>query len=183
MPTTKNAMPRCADRRPTLRLLLLLSFLGTLASTSAHALLIVEATVTPATDRFHFDLVIDNTSGDDFSLITLANAPIDDALLAASITGPAGFGVNYDPALGLIDLLEGATPFLSNSRTSGFSFDSATPPSAGFFSSFHAITTLGDIVTGDVRVVREPVLVPTADTAALLGIAGLLALRRRRTSR
>ncbi len=146
--------------------------LAALHGAPASATLMVDAAVTPLGGSFLYELTVDNASADDFSVITL-DAPIADPLIDPSLTAPSGFLALYDSVLGLVDLVEDAAFFAAGSVVSGFSFESGAGPGDGFFTTFLALTTLGEIVPGDVtisvaRAVSEPGLAALLATGLVL---------------
>ncbi len=146
----------------------------------AHAMLIVEATVTPSGGGFSFDIAIDNATFDDFSIVSIIDAPLGDATIGATLLGPAGFATSYDPGLGFVDFIEDTNFFAAGTRVEGFSFDSAFDASALQFANFQALTVFGDLVEGAVTVLRPAVVVPEPGVLPLflLGLLAVSGLRR-----
>ena len=148
---------------------------------SAFSAVTVDITFSPSGNgRFLYTVEIANNLPEALSLVFITDAPKDDSILGNSITAPTGFQASYDPGLdieafGQAQFLEDSMSFSPGSVTGGFSFESATAPLTGFFTSFTAIDQNGEILNGTTNVIPEP-------ASAMLGIAGIatLALRRRR---
>lgn len=162
--------------------------LGSLAwCGAAHAVMIVEASVTPGAGFFHYEFTITNTGPEDVVLVTLIDAPLDDPLIDPSLTVPAGFLGSYDPGLGFVDFLENVDLFAAGTSSGPFIFDSLVDPDANSFSRFEALTTLGGLLTGCIAIngrCLEPEPVPEPQTWALLALGlGCMSLSLGRSGR
>jgi hypothetical protein len=112
-------------------------------------------TVTPQSGSFLYQLVIANAGPDDYSLVSIVDAPPGDPLIAPSLTTPAGFLGSYDSGLGIIDFIEFTDFFAAGTSIGGFSFESLAGP-IGAFSMFSALTTLGGPASGDITWKVQP---------------------------
>jgi hypothetical protein len=168
------------------RLLLLASLCLATALNLNAAGLSLTGTVTPQVGAFLYELEIANAGPDDYSVVSIVDAPAGDALIAPSLTTPAGFLGSYDGGLGIIDFIEFTDLFAAGTSIGGFSFQSLTGP-VGAFSMFEAVSTLGDFASGDITWTVRPgpsVPEPVGGLAVSLAVGiGLLgAARRRRLS-
>ena len=162
--------------------------LGSLACCGvAHAVMIVEASVTPGAGFYHYDFTITNTGPDDVVLVTLIDAPLGDPLIDPSLTVPAGFLGSYDPGLGFVDFLENFDWFAAGTISGPFIFDSLVGPDANSFSRFEALTSVGGLLTGCIAIngrCLEPEPVPEPQTWALLVLGlGCMSLSLGRSAR
>lgn len=147
----------------------------------AKAVLMVDGTVEPiGGGAFHYALTVDNDTADELAIITL-DAPFGDPLIGASLTGPPGFVTSYDDVLGFLDLLADTAFFVPGSVVGPFEFDSLTGIGDGFFTTVMAITTLGDLVDGEIRLTpaQAAVAEPALPALLLTGLLPLLAVPRR----
>jgi hypothetical protein len=152
------------------------------AARPASAFPIVDLLLTPQGGGvFRYDLTIDNPGPEDLVIVSITDAPLNDPLIAPTLTAPAGFLASYDPGLGFIDAIEATSLFAAGSLVTGFSFESAADPGV-FFTAFEAYSDLGDHFAGTInRTGGNPPGVPdSASTGVLLGfgLLGLFAIRR-----
>lgn len=147
------------------------------STSETRAGILVFGTITPGGGSFHYDLSVENTGPEDFAIVSL-DAPVGDPLIAPSLTAPAGFLASYDGGFGFLDFLEDTDFFAAGTTTSGFSFDALAGPGDAF-TTFNALTLLGDTFSGpvDLTVVPEPRFTALTAGLALLAVA---ILRRRR---
>jgi hypothetical protein len=106
-------------------------------------------TVTPQIGSFLYELQIANAGPDDYALVSIVDAPPSDPLIGPSLTTPAGFLGSYDAGLGFVDFIEFTDFFAAGTSIGGFSFESLAGP-IGAFSAFEALTTLGEVASGDI---------------------------------
>jgi hypothetical protein len=138
----------------------------------------LSGTVTPLAGSFLYELDIANAGPDDYSLVSITDAPLGDPLIDPSLTTPAGFLGSYDSGLGIIDFLEAAQSFAAGTVFGGFSFESLTGPAAAF-ASFEALTTQGAPASGDISWEVRAVPEPSGGMLSLLAVAfGFAALSR-----
>jgi hypothetical protein len=137
----------------------------------APAQLIVDALVTPLGGSVRYDITVNNNTAEDISIVTILDAPLLDPLIDPSLIAPPGFLADYDDALGLIAFLEDADLFGVASSVSGFSFESMATPEANF-TSFEALSVLGNTFTGSIRITPADVIIPESGTS--LAAAGVL---------
>ena len=135
-----------------------------------YADLIVDATVSPILGGFHFGYSITNNESVDVAIVSIVG-PVGDPLIGPTLTAPNGFLASYDSGLGFIDFLENTSSFLSGTTTSGFGFDSASPPGP---TTFSALTVTGGRLEG---LTEAPVGVPVPEPGIIiLLMAGVSAL-------
>jgi hypothetical protein len=160
--------------RPVLSIL---ATVALLAVSRPSAAVFVSGAVTPLGGSFHYDFSVENTGPEDYVIVSLTDAPLADPLIDPSLAAPTGFGASYDPGLRIVDLLEDSSFFAAGSLTSGFSFESLAGPSDAF-SSFEALSLLGDSLSGevDLTIIPEPAWTGLLVSFGLLGAA---AVRRR----
>jgi hypothetical protein len=167
---------RARTRRPTPWMAVTSLAAVLLAPASARAVE-VEATVSAVPGGYHYAIAIANDLGLDLVVVSLVDAPKNDATLETSLSAPKDRVSSYDAGLGIVDLAEAALPIAAGQTTTGFSFESASAPAPGVFETFHAYTTNADLVVGSIKVVPEPGFVRALLVG--LGYAGLLARSRR----
>lgn len=123
---------------------------------------------------FAYDVTVNNAGTQDVCVVTIAGAPLADALLASTLTTPAGFLGSYDSGLGFVDFLEVTDLFAAGTTNDGFSFQSSSPPS-GNFTNFKALTVTGDLLSGTVNLISSaptgPVLAIMPDTPGFVAIS------------
>jgi hypothetical protein len=164
----------------------LLSLLGALAGLSlapqtqaqvtAPVISYVANETSPGLWAFNFSVSIPGT--DDFSIISVTDAPAGDGLIASTLTAPADFAASYDSGLGILDFIEGTQPFMAGSVTDGFTFQTTANPFA-FFTTFEALTVNGGFATGSIVGTVNPIPEPAHCAAVFVGVAGLLIARKR----
>ena len=151
-----------------------------LAAAPAAAELIVDASVTAfGAGIFNWDILITNTGPEDFSLVSIVDAPPGEPLITQTLTAPAGFTASYDSGLGIVDFIESQNLFGAGMTNGGFMFSSVAAPGDGVLQRFEAFDTLGNFVTGAVN----QRAVPEASTATLATVGLLVACWRRRVLR
>ncbi|MDQ2694170.1 MAG: hypothetical protein M3Z21_02105 [Pseudomonadota bacterium] len=153
--------------------------IGALAAPTVRANLMVEAVVSPiGGGGFHYEFAVVNATLADAFLVTLTDAPLDDALITATLTAPAGFLANYDPGLGLIDFIADAAGFFPLGTTAGFAFDSLFGPTANFtlFQAFTESAFPDPAAAGQVSFAAVPA--PAGIALWLLGLTGFFTLRK-----
>jgi len=139
-------------------------------SGTVRADVIVDATVSPILGGFHFEYSITNNELVDLAIVSIAG-PAGDPLIGSTLTAPAGFLASYDSGLGFIDFLEAASSFLAGTTTSGFGFDSASPPAP---TTFTALTIFGAELAGTTHAPGgAPIPEPATVTLLLVGIGAL----------
>lgn len=127
---------------------------------------------------YEYAASVSNTGPQDVAIVSLVDAPLNDPLISASLSAPAGFSTSYDPGLGFLDFLADLS-FAAGSTVGGFSFQSLAAPGASF-SLFEALTVDGDKLTGRVRYPGISVPDSGNSLAALsVGMVVLGAARRR----
>lgn len=140
--------------------------LGSMTPASAATMAVNVSFTDIGSGIFRYDLIISNTGLTDIPLLSINDAPANEALIGSSLTIPAGFVGNYDP-MGIIDFTEDTTTFIAGNTFPGFSFQStATPGSA--FTNFSGFDNDGAPVAVTVTQVPEP-------SSAFLVMVGLLA--------
>ena len=158
---------------------LLASLSALIAPVMSHAALFLNGTVTPLTGSYWYEVSVQNTGPEDYVIVSIPDAPLADPLIDPSLTGPADFLTNYDDGLGYVAFVEDTDLFAAGKLFGPFSFESLAGPGQAF-STFEALTTVGDPITGPIQwvVVPEPA---AATVAVALGLfSGALIWRRRR---
>lgn len=143
-------------------------------------------TLSGGSPLFAYSYSVTNLTAFDLAIISLDVPALPNALV--NLAAPAGFGMDFDPGVGLLSFFEDADPatpqtFASGTTISGFTFQSPFAPGA---SSFMALDVMGNDSTGTTLApsVTAQATVPEPGTL-LLGLAALpgllLPLRRRRS--
>lgn len=151
-------------------------------STQAAAMVIVEAAVSSQDDAFRYDFTVVNEALDDLLVVSTFDAPLDDPLIHASASAPDGFFVSYDPFLGIVDLLADAELFAAGSIVGVFTFLSRTAPDSGVLTRFDALTTQGEVLTGDIALLVRDVAAPSTFLLAALVLAVVATVRTTRSA-
>ena len=139
-----------------------MAFSALLSTSVCKAALMVEAAVTPDAPAFHYDLAVINDTPVDVVVVSLIDAPLFDPVIAPSLSAPAGFVTNYDPLLGIVDLIADTAIFGAGFTVDGFAFDSLLGPLDSVFTRFQALTVDGELLNGDVVLRQVQVnLLPT----------------------
>jgi len=164
---------------------LILMFSLTLGALPAHALLMVDGTVQAVGPGvWQYDFTVGNSGPDDVILVSLLNVPVDDLLIAPSLTAPAGFQASYDSNailnMAFMDFLEDTSLFAVGSSIGLFSFESGAAPGTAF-TMFEAIELDFDIVSGqtNLTVIDGEIPLPGTCYLALAAITLLAAFRQR----
>ena len=151
------------------------------AAVHAHAQVVVPSTVNfnSGTGLYNYAYSVTN-NGPAFDLAIL-NVPVAPASNLLSLLAPTGFGISFDPGVGIVSFFEDSDPgttqtFLPGSTNGLFTFSSAFAPGAV---TFDALDANGDTYTGTTQ---APITaVPEPGTFLLLGL-GVLATSFRRRS-
>jgi len=139
-------------------------------SSTVHADVIVDATVSPIPGGFHFDYSITNNESEDLVIVSIAG-PAGDPLIGPTLTAPGGFLTSYDSGLGVIDFIGDTSAFLVGMTTIGFGFDSAFSPVP---TTFEALTISGQKIVGTTQAPGGGPI-PEPSTMLLIG-SGLIGL-------
>lgn len=148
-----------------------------LAAPPAQALLVEASVAETGGGVFHYSFSITNNDPHDYVIVSLVDAPLGDPLIAGSFAIPVGFLASYDGGLGFVDFFEDTELFAAGTVAGPFELDSLYDPSV-HFRSFEALTTLGELVAGEVAITRVPVPEPGSLALLALGFA-LLVVRAR----
>ncbi len=166
----KNSLSRC---RSFVSLLAAPVLLVVCAAQAGAASLQVDIVFSILGDgAFRYDLTVSNSGPEDVPLLSINDAPANEARIGSTITVPTGFAGSYDP-IGFIDFAGTTSSFSSGSMISGFSFESAAAPGTAF-NDFSAFTNEGQPATVTTTIVPEP----ASSMAAALGL--IVAMMRRR---
>ena len=163
--------------RTLARLAIVLTALVTI--NSVQATLMVNAIVTPVNGGlFNYGFSVTNSGAEDVSIVSITDAPFDDANIETSLVAPTDFMASYDPNLGIVDFLEASDLFAIGTTTTGFAFDSTAGPNSNFL-AFEALTVDGNVISGQIqRDIRPDGVVPEPGTVVLLAFGlGCLALK------
>jgi hypothetical protein len=153
-----------------------LAVFSVFTSVAVHAAPILAATVTPAGTLFHYDYAITFNPADDEIAILTVSLLAGDTLTA--LTAPAGYAISYDSGLGLLDFLPGlGGTFPLAGTLGGFAFNS---PHSAAPTTFEALTTQFDFLTGNTTGPLGPVTPVPEPVAGVLVSIGLAVLGRRR---
>jgi hypothetical protein len=167
--------------RACLLLVTLSAFFAT--GSGVHAAdLSLSGTVTPLGASFLYELEIANAGPDDYSIVSIIDAPLNEMLIGNTLTTPAGFIGSYDGGLGIIDFLEDTQFFAAGTVFDGFSFQSAVGPALAF-ATFSALTTQGATASGDVTWEVRAVPEPSAGLTPVLALGLAFAAWSRRVER
>ncbi len=133
---------------------------------------------------YQYAFSVSNSGPAAISIVTITDAPLADPLIASTLVAPPGFLANYDPGVGLtfglVDFIEGASPFQPGTTISGFGFQSMSSPVANF-RTFEALSVEGEPFAGDVLQASNPNAVPDGGGPGLLaGLAFAAAVVARR---
>lgn len=163
--------------RFTTRSGLLLALIGLPVAQAGFTL---ETRVTPVPGAFRYEITVHNDEPLELALVSFNDAPLNDPIIASTLSAPLGFLASYDGGLGFVDFLADSGSFLSGSDVTGFRFESLADPTL-FFTQVEALDVQGNLVPGtvDLTVVPET---GTAGAALLVTGAVVTHLRRRRTA-
>ena len=153
----------------------------TLAAVHAHAQVVVPSTVNfdIGTGLYNYAYSVTN-NGPTFD-IAILNVPVAPASNLLSLLAPTGFGISFDPGVGIVSFFEdsdpGTTQTFSPGSTRGlFRFSSTFAPGTV---TFDALDAIGDTYTGTTQ--APTTAVPEPGTLLLAGL-GVLATSFRRRS-
>lgn len=127
---------------------------------------------------FTYSVEITNNGFEDFAVVTIPDAPINDPLITSTMATPTEFLGVYTEPLGFIDFLEFTGNFATGSTVGGFNFDSHGAPDT-FFKSFEALSVSGAFESGLINqtVVGGPSgAVPDSQHTLALAALGMLAV-------
>lgn len=170
---------RLRSLRPAALALCVLGGLGLASPPSAAALSVDVLATLQGDGSYLYDVSIVNDGATDVILVSIVDAPVGDATIAATLTAPAGHIASYDGGFGIVDFLEDTSVFAAGTTTPGFSFRSQSAPGPGIFATFEAYDVNLQFLSGGVDVT----LVPEPDTLILLAAALAAAARIGRTPR
>ena len=173
--------PRASVRWIAVILMCLLCPAGVLAQVSVTPTVTFNATLS----LFSYSYAVTNSGTLDLAIVTL---PVNPSSALTSLSAPTGFGITFDPGLGLVSFFEdnnSATPqtFAPGSTVGLFAYNSRFAPGPVTFS---ALNITGSDFTGPtLAAVGGPAQVPDAASSFLLLMGGALPLLifRRRLAR
>ena len=150
---------------------------------SAHAQVVVPSNVNfdLGTGLYSYSFSVMN-NGPTFDL-AIVNVPVSAAGNLMSLLAPTGFGISFDPGVGLVSFFEDSDPAtlqtFSPSSTNGlFSFTSTVAPGTV---TFDALDAGGNTFTGTTQSPSVPE--PAAFSLIGLGMVGLLSRRPKSSSK
>lgn len=145
-----------------------------LLAAASRADVLLDAAVTFDGSLYHYRYDVVNNTDTSLAIATFQVIPGSDTIL--NPIAPAGFILNVDSGLGLVDFIADTGDFAPNSTVPGFTFDSAKAPMQ---SSFLALNVNGEAFSG----MTQSPNVPEPGSLALVGAglsAGVLFVHRRR---
>lgn len=159
---------------------LLLALAG--GSLTARAQVAVTPVVVPVAGGFNYSYSV--MDGAPFTL-AIVNVPASKTSALFNLTAPAGFGISFDPGVGIVSFFEDNdqnTPqtFASGSTVNGFSFSSAVAPAVVTFDS---LDENGNSYTGTTTSAAAPEPATFVSLGLGFGLAAFAAVRRRLTFR
>ena len=152
-------------------------------SGTARAAVVVPVNVTLNAGLYTYSYSVTNTAGSLFDL-AIVNVPVAKASNLMSLSAPTGFGISFDPGVGIVSFFEDADPltlptFAPGTTTAPFKFTSAFAPGTV---TFDALDLIGTTFTGTTQAPVSAPAIPEPGsmmTAWLVGLGTLGSLSRR----